>query len=65
MLLLILIFPISSRHVYLSQIPYFLHHYIDDIIDGCTGGNCDFRAIAALFGWDEKPWPLIYTQLDT
>ena len=55
----------SSRHIYLSQYPGFLHPYIDDIIDVGDDGNCGFRAIAALLGWGEKSWTLIQTQLDT
>lgn len=55
----------SSRDIYLSQFPDFLHPYIDDIVDMGGDGNYDFQAIAALLGWGEKLWPLIQMQLDT
>lgn len=44
----------SSRDVYLSQFPNFLHSYIDNIVDVGDDGNYGFRAIAALHGWGEE-----------
>lgn len=44
----------SSRDVYLSQLPNFLHSYIDDIIDVGDDENCDCLAIATLLGLDEE-----------
>lgn len=55
----------SSRDVYLSQFPNFLHPYIDDIFNVGDDGNCSFRTIETLLGWDEESQPLIQTQLDT
>lgn len=33
----------SSRLLYFSQFPEFLHQYIDDIVDMGEDGNCDFN----------------------
>lgn len=54
----------TSRHLYLSQFPAFLHPYIDDIIDVGDDENCGFRAIATLLGWGEDSWHFIRAQLD-
>ncbi|CAL5206084.1 unnamed protein product [Lathyrus oleraceus] len=55
----------SSKHLYLSQSPIFLHQYIDGIVDVDKDGNCGFRAIAVLLGWGEESRPLVWMWLDT
>lgn len=54
----------SSKHLYLSQFPDFLHRYTSDIIDMGKDGNYGFRAIVALLGWDEESRSLVRIQID-
>ena len=49
----------SCKNLYLSQFTFFIHDYIEDIIDVEPYGNYGFNDIATLLGWGEDSWSLV------
>lgn len=55
----------SCKNLYLSQFTFFIHDYIEDIIDVEPYGNYGFNDIGTLLGWGEDSWSLVRMKLDS
>ncbi|XP_058783692.1 uncharacterized protein LOC131658414 [Vicia villosa] len=54
-----------AKGKYFSKFPAFFHPYIDDIVDVEPDGNCGFRCISSIFGWEEDACYDVRRQLHT
>lgn len=48
---------------YLHQIPSEFKHFVKDIIDVRSDGNCGYRCVAALLGYGESRWSQVRKEL--